>query len=325
MRISLLIVTKEKSARRDGFDSVLNLKDDDLDYEVLIAEGNNPSYQRNQLAQVAGGDYLLFLDDDSIPKKAILLNYHSTLKLYPMADIIGGPSVLRVDSDSISKLSGLFFSSSFGIGPVKSRYNSTGIIRKAHEKDLILCNLLIKKDFFLKTLGFNENFYPGEENAFIKSLKDETCILYNPESVVFRQPRETFHLFLKQMFSYGSGRAKHLELTRFFEYLLLIPLFFALYLIGLPVLIKTSWLFIAPLVVHFSISILIVFLTKNINFSLVQKTFQPFFFQLGHFSYGIGLLTGIMKYKLIRKIKLIPRSKMEASIHILKKFKKSST
>lgn len=323
MRISLLIVTRDKFTPADN--GIFNLKDDNLDYEILIAEGNNPSYQRNKLASVASGDYLLFLDDDSIPIKTLLLEYYSTLKLYPKADIIGGPSVLKIDNNSISKLSGLFFSSTFGIGPVKSRYNSTGEIRKAFEKDLILCNLLVNKAFFLKTLGFDENYYPGEENAFIKSLHRETCILYNPETVVYRRPRETIFLFLKQMLSYGKGRAKHLELTRFFEYLLLVPLFFAIYILTLPVLIKISGFFVVPLLIHFISSAIVVFLTKNINFSFGQKISLPVFFFLGHFSYGAGLLIGIVNYKLIRKLKPNHKIKKEVTIHVLKKFKKSST
>lgn len=323
MRISLLIITRDKFTLADK--CIFNLKDDNLDYEILIAEGNNPSFQRNKLASAASGDYLLFLDDDSLPVNTILQDYHSTLKLYPEADIIGGPSVLKIDNSSISKLSGLFFSSSFGVGPVKSRYNSTGKTRKAFEKDLILCNLLVSKVFFLKTLGFNENYYPGEENAFIKSLHRETCILYNPETVVYRRPRESFFLFLKQMFSYGKGRAKHLELTRFFEYLLLVPLFFAIYILTLPFLVKISGFFIMPLSIHFITSAFVVFLTKNINFSFAQKISLPIFFFLGHLSYGVGLLIGVVNYKLIRKLSPSHKIKKEVVIQTLKKFKKSST
>lgn len=325
IKISILIVTKNWNADLHAFNYIKELRHSNIDFEVLLAEGNNPSSQRNLLAKNAEGDYILFLDDDSMPVKDLLEIYHNTLLAYPETEILGGPSLLRTNESVIYQLSDVFFSNAFGIGPIRSRYNSLGSIRKASEKDLILCNLLMKRDFFLRTKGFNQNQYPGEENEFLKSLHASTNIIYDPRAIVTRKPRETFVLFLEQMFSYGKGRAKHLKLNYFFEYLFLIPLFFSLYIVSLPFLNNQTSFIYLPLWLHLSISMGVFAGKSGQHLSIYQKTLLPFFFLLGHFFYGLGLMAGVAKYKIAKKFIASKRPKEIIQLHKLKKFKKNYT
>jgi succinoglycan biosynthesis protein ExoA len=322
MKVSLLIVTRKWNP---NFSYIKELKRRDIDFEVLIAEGTNPSTQRNLLAKSAKGEFVLFLDDDSWPIPELLEKYQHTIQNYPEIQIVGGPALLIAKNNHISQLSGIFFSSIFGIGPIRSRYNSLGSIRNASEKDLILCNLLVRKDFFLKTNGFDQQIYPGEENKFLKSIHKSSKILYDPEAIVYREPRTTFSLFLKQMFSYGKGRSKHLELNYLFEYFFLIPLVFSTYILSLPFLIRISFFFSAPLLLHFLLSPLTLVGRNKNEMGMFQKATLPLFFITGHFSYGLGLLIGLIKYKIFRRFNSENRLNANIKIHFLKSFKKDYT
>lgn len=325
MRISILIVTRKWCHGEHTFDHINELKHSNIDFEVLVAEGNNPSSQRNLLAQRAEGDFILFLDDDSIPATDLLEIYYEAIRIHPDTAIMGGPSILTGKENFLYQLSSIFFSSVFGIGPIRSRYNSIGPMRKATEKDLILCNLLMEKDFFLKTKGFNRNIYPGEENEFLKGLGSSTNVIYNPKAIVYRAPRESFYLFLKQMFSYGRGRVKHLRLNDLFEYVFLIPLLFSLYVLSLPLLGQYSKIFYTPTLVHISLALLTSVTGRGVKLDFIQKLASPFFFFLGHFSYGLGGMFGLGKYKIFKKFTKKTRHLENIQIHKLKSFKKNYT
>lgn len=324
MKISILIVTRKWKKEIHTFDYIFGLKHAGIDFEVLLAEGNNPSIQRNLLVKQAEGEYVLFLDDDSLPINTLLERYLSTLQAYPEIEILGGPSVLADNKSFLYNILNVFFTSAFGIGPIRSRYNSFGVIRKATEKDLILCNLLMKRDFFLKTKGFNQNLYPGEENEFLNKAHKRTNIIYDPKAIVSRKPRESIYLFLEQMFSYGNGRVKHLKLNSGLDYLFLIPLFFSIYVLSLPFLENQTFrvYFLVPL--HFVFSASTIIRHKNANLSISQKTLLPFFFFMGHFSYGLGQVFGILQYKILKKLPIRDVPHEEIKIHYLKKLKNYS-
>lgn len=325
IKISVLIITRKWIKDIHSFNYIMKLKHRNVDFEVLLAEGVNPSTQRNLLARQARGDYLLFLDNDSVPSVDLLEIYRNTVLANPDAVILGGPSVLKKKQNLLYQLSSIFFSSSFGVGPVKNRYNSSGVTRKASEKDLILCNMLIKRDFFLKTKGFDHSLYPGEENEFLKSLSVCSCILYEPCAIVYRKPRRNFCGFVLQLFSYGKGRSKHLKLKNLYEYSFLIPSFFFLYIVSFTFLLKFSKVFAFPLLLHLILSLYVSLSSKDLNLSILERVLTPLFFFSGHFSYGLGLTFGIIRYKLLkRKMPKMPNEK-NIKCFKLKNFKKSYT
>lgn len=322
MKISVLLITKSWNPSIHDFNYIKELKHRNLDFEVLLGEGLNPSNQRNALAAQAQGDFLLFLDDDSIPDQQILERYFTTLQAFPGADIIGGPSLLVEDNNTLSLLSKNFFSSFFGIGPLRNRYNSFGNVRSASEKDLILCNLLMRRSFFLKTKGFNKGLYPGEENEFLKQHQSKAHILYDPHAVIYRQARSTFFLFLEQMFSYGKGRSKHISLNNSLEYLFIIPLLFSIYLLSLPFLLTYSWLYAAPMFVHALFAVLIPTKIEKISRFRFLYLLCPFFFSAGHFSYGLGLFVGFFQFNFFNKLHKEKKNGV-VKIHMLKGFQKN--
>ncbi len=68
--------------------------------------------------------------------------------------------------------------------PAAARYASVGRSRESSEKELILCNLVARRDAMLELGGFNEALYPNEENALMDELqKRGGKLLYDPELI----------------------------------------------------------------------------------------------------------------------------------------------
>src|SRR5207244_1478242 len=84
-----------------------------------------------------------------------------------------------------------------------------GQVRPTSEKELILCNLVARREALLDLGGFNEKLYPNEENALMDELqKRGGKLLYDPDLIVQRRPRATLKSFMKMLITYGRGRAE---------------------------------------------------------------------------------------------------------------------
>ncbi len=80
---------------------------------------------------------------------------------------------------------------------------------KSGEKELILCNLVARRDTMLRLGGFNEALYPNEENALMDEIqKQGGKLLYDPEFFIYRRHRRTLKAFIKMLMNYGRGRAE---------------------------------------------------------------------------------------------------------------------
>ncbi len=119
-------------------------------------------------------------------------------------------------------------------GPSRARYRPIGHLRPSSEKELILCNLLARRQTLIDLKGFDESLYPNEENALMDDLQQRGGILlYDPELIVYRRPRSTFKAFAKMLATYGRGRAEQFRLhPTLGSALNFIPPLFCLYLLG---------------------------------------------------------------------------------------------
>src|SRR5207249_11576062 len=130
-------------------------------------------------------------------------------------------------------------SSWLAFGPSRARYDSVGQARASSEKELILCNLLARRDALQELSGFDESLYPNEENALMDELqKRGGKLLYDPELIVHRRPRATLKAFAKMLLTYGRGRAEQFRShPTFGSALNFVPPVFCLYLLLLLVVI----------------------------------------------------------------------------------------
>ena len=120
-----------------------------LDYpadrlEIIITRGKQPSVQRNAALKVSRGDWLYFLDDDSVPRPE---NLRRATKFMsdPGVKMVGGPNLCPPDAPPLEHVFAVVLGS-WAFGPSRARYVRVGEVRQTGEKELILCNLMARRD-----------------------------------------------------------------------------------------------------------------------------------------------------------------------------------
>jgi hypothetical protein len=218
-----------------------------LDYpreklEMIVARGKQPSVQRNDAMKAATGDLIYFLDDDSAPPPG---NLQRAVKHFadPSVKMVGGPNLCPPDAPFIEQVFALVHSSWLAFASSRARYCPVGKIRESGEKELILCNLIARRPDMLDCGGFNEALYPNEENALMDDLqKKGGKLIYDPEMIVHRRPRNSLRAFQKMLLNYGRGRAEQFRLNPTAGSAAnFVPPVFCLYLLALPLLLFVPW------------------------------------------------------------------------------------
>jgi len=211
-----------------------------LDYpadklEIMLARGKQPSVQRNTALRAARGQLIYFLDDDSL---ALPGNLRRAVEHFrdPRVQMVGGPNLCPPEAPALEQVFALVLASWLAFGPSRARYAKVGRVRSTSEKELILCNMVARRETMLKHGGFNEALYPNEENALMDEIQREGGkLLYDPELFVYRRPRRNLRAFAKMLRTYGRGRAEQFRATPTFGSALnFVPPLFLVYLLTLP-------------------------------------------------------------------------------------------
>jgi len=258
--------------------------------EIIVARGKQPSVQRNAGLREAHGELIYFLDDDSV---AMPGNLRRALEHFqnPQVKIVGGPNLCPPDAPFKEQVFALVLSSWLGFLSSRARYLSVGKVRESGEKELILCNLLARRNDMLELGGFNEALYPNEENALMDELqKRGGRLIYDPKLIIHRRPRPNLQAFCRMLMTYGRGRA---EQFRVFPTLgsaaNFVPPLFCVYL-------ATFWLFgwlgALPLALYILLVLLqtVEFLPRGgVTRSLCALPLLPF----PHVFYGLGFWRGL--------------------------------
>jgi cellulose synthase/poly-beta-1,6-N-acetylglucosamine synthase-like glycosyltransferase len=260
--------------------------------EVFLVYGRNPSYQRNRVVEQAKGEVIYFLDNDSLPKPQTLKRLVSHLRDKDVA-IVGGPSVAPKNLSFLPYLFSKTLESPLCTGSSANRYRRIGKVRETTEKEIILCNMVMRKELYLAFGGLNERLYPNEENELMEKVKHSGFkIIYDPDAYIERMPRRTLWAFIKQIFNYGRGRGeqtvfypKSFSITNF------VPLFFVIY--SIFALLKGG-VFLFPLYIYFFV-LLAYALIKVVKEGDFRLLFLPLTSFLLHLTYGMGTIYGILR------------------------------
>lgn len=233
IKVSIIIPVKPER-RVAALDAVARLDYPRHMLEVIVAEGNRPSIQRNRAAASASGDLLYFLDDDSIVPPDLIRRVIPHFGDVRVA-AAGGPS-LTPDTDTLrQKAFGAALSSLVGGGGVRNRYRRAGTVRNTGDNELILCNLCFRRDLYLECGGLDERLYPNEENELMdRLLRSGRTLVHDPDLAVLRSQRATWRAFARQLFTYGRGRGEQTLISRRMAPVSLIPSLFLAYLFILP-------------------------------------------------------------------------------------------
>ncbi len=277
-------------------DSVSRLKYPAEKIEIIVVEGRNPSLQRNEAAKMANGEILYFLDNDAIADKKLFRNVVEVFQEEEDVSVVGGPALTPETDSLVQKCFGYVLASIFGAYVAREKFLPLGLVRNATEKELILCNMAIRKRLFYESGGFNPSLFPNEENEFLNRLNSRAVrMMYHPLAFVFKSQRENFARFAKQLFNYGRGRAEHFLIRPdFAEPVFAVPSIFVLYLASL-IFFHSNLYYLAPLGVYLLIvgfaSASIVLAARNPFTALIT----PLAFATLHVSYGIGFLWGMVR------------------------------
>jgi cellulose synthase/poly-beta-1,6-N-acetylglucosamine synthase-like glycosyltransferase len=262
--------------------------------EVIVAEGRQPSVQRNHASREATGDILYFLDDDSVVPPDTF-NIIASRYNDPKVSAVGGP-IITPDTDRfLQKGYGLALSSMFGGSSIRARYKKLGPERQATENDLILANLSFRREVFVGAGGFNENLYPNEENELMNKLQEQGHVfLYVPDAFIYRSQRETYRAYLKQVFTYGRGRMdQNFAHPEGFRPLHLAPALFLLYCISL--LFFNNFIYFLPALLYLSLCIIFSAASAVEGRNPLYFFIMPVLFLSLHLGYGAGFIRGIIK------------------------------
>jgi cellulose synthase/poly-beta-1,6-N-acetylglucosamine synthase-like glycosyltransferase len=272
-----------------------------LDYpadrlEIIVARGTQPSVQRNAALRAAHGDLIYFLDDDSAPEPG---NVRRAVERFrdPQVQMVGGPNVCPSDAPPLEQVFARVLASWLAFGPSRARYAAVGQVRETSEKELILCNLLARREAMLELGGFDEALYPNEENALMDGLQRRGGkLLYDPQLVVRRRPRSNLRSFARMLMTYGRGRAEQFRLhPTFGSALNFVPPLFCLYLLALlPLLTLTplGTLCLLPLAFY-----VLAVLAQGVSLAVGGQVWQSLaaipLIVLTHLLYGFGFWRGL--------------------------------
>lgn len=289
------IIPVKPGGRIAALESLRRLAADASRFEVLIAEGCSPSRQRNSAAHEARGDILFFLDDDSLVSPDCL-DTCASIMTDASVTVVGGPSLTPATDSPLQQLFGLTLTSLFGAGGMRNRYRSVGGVRETTDKELILCNLAMQRDIFLTAGGLDERLYPNEENELLDRIQASGHkLVHAPHMAIHRSQRKSLRLFIRQMYSYGRGRAQQTLIVGSGPIIGFVPLLFLLYLALLPFVASTP-LFFIPLCCYVALDIFFTAaaIASASSFSCILLLFL---FPLMHLSNGYGLLYGLIRGK----------------------------
>ncbi len=275
--------------------------------EIFQAEGTHPTVQRNECIKLSSGDIIYFIDNDSIID---INNIKNAIKIFEEnknVAIVGGPAIHIVSTEK-ERYIDKTMRSYYAVGPIAKRYSiSKSHYREGSDKDVILCNLFIRREVLLEVGLFNENLYPNEENELIdKILSLGYKLMYDPEIVVKRPPRKNLKEYIKMLINYGRGRFEQLYINFNFKNLIFtIPAIFSIYILSIPImsilyfLIKNNiiLLYFIPIVIY-SISTIFSAILYSLKESGIKNKIKgifiyPFMFFITHFFYGFGFFFAI--------------------------------
>jgi hypothetical protein len=273
--------------------------------EVILAVGRNPSLQRNRGVAACRHPLVHFLDDDSF----VITGTPARLAAHfdeARVSVAGGPNLPFPNASPFEKSVSAVLASWLGSFTVRNRYAPLGAVREATEKELILCNLMVRREAFVREGGFRTDLFPNEENEFLNRLMHRGHgLIYDPEAAIYRHRRKDPGAFMLQSFRYGRGRGQQMRVYPCLSDVVhMVPSFFLIYVLllaaslflpsaGPLAFLKTAW-FRAPFALFSALALYTGISGMSWHRQLHDVLLIPTLIFLRQALYGAGLLAGLV-------------------------------
>lgn len=261
---------------------------------VIPTGAVKPGIKRNMASREAKYDYLAFIDSDAYPDKNWLKHSEKYFKS-PKVGAVGGPNLTPKEDNWKQKIGGDILASPL-TGRSFLRYVIGKKVRKVNE--LPSCNLIVKKDVFFRTGGYDPSFLTAEDTKLCFSINNlNHWVLYAPDVIVYHHRREIWYPHLRQMFIYGRDVAWLFKQRGFswdvlyysiLSWGVLYTIFSVIFFFFNPV-IRNMFLFGA---VMYTIPVII----SSIWVSKGKWIFTAIGLMLTHASYGMGFIMGLLTH-----------------------------
>lgn len=161
---------------------------------------------RNHALSAARGEWLVFLDDDTVAPPHLLAVLAAVAGDDPSVDVVGGPNVGMDDAGPIPTLQDAVLASPVATGPASRRYRPAAEPRPSAGDDLCLCNLAVRRRAAVR---FPDGLACAEENGMLHALSQRGAkMLRHPDFWVHHERRDTWRAYLAQIHRYGRGRGQ---------------------------------------------------------------------------------------------------------------------
>jgi len=165
--------------------------------KVLAIDKNNggPASARNAGAEIAKGDFLVFIDDDCQPDLEWLMQLEERLRTNPNC-LIGGKTLNMFEDNIYSTASQIIIE----------------IVYKYYNKNPEKCNffssnnIALSKRHFREVGGFDEQFRTAEDRDLCNRWLNKGLIIkYANNALIYHAIELNLFTFCKQYFNYGRG------------------------------------------------------------------------------------------------------------------------
>lgn len=252
-----------------------------LPIRYLTQSNTGPSGARNYGATKAEGEWLIFLDSDTILPKSYMTKLQESLTK-THCDLWGGPDKAREDFTIVQKAINYSMTSFLTTGGIRGKEKS---VDKFYPRTF---NMGIRTHLFRELGGFRESMRYGEDlDLSMRAIEQGYHSSLLPEVWVYHKRRATFTDFFKQV--RHSGRAR-VTLNKYHPGTLrLVHVLPTLFVVALLL----SWTRLGVFILAYALAIVIDVFIKEGSLELAGYTLVAAFVQ--HIGYGIGFAEQIIK------------------------------
>jgi len=179
-------------------DSRVNLPRTKYKIKKMISGKINMSKKRNDAVKKFKSHYIAFIDSDAYPNKNWLKKAVKYL-VDKKGDVVGGPGIPFPKQTYSEKLCYLSKRSYFVTGYLNFRKYKA---KQRYCDWLEACNLVMKRSFFLKYGGMDNQRYTGEDSEFFERMQKKNInlkVFYSPDLFIYHKERRMFGFFLQRL------------------------------------------------------------------------------------------------------------------------------